>query len=217
MRRLVVSSMRLTLLVCLPCGAGLFTLSHPLLQALFASQPRGVATAEPLLRLLGIAEPLVGLSAVTTAVLQSFGRPDLTVYAMTAGCSCKFAVSFWLAGQPDYHIAAAPIGTLVCYSVILLCNLACMGKLLGWLPPLGKALFRPLLASCGMAAFAFWLDRQLEPILGLRAAVLLTVCAVIPFYFILLTALHAWEAEDILPLPGGKQMARWMRLEQRRE
>lgn len=213
-RRLITSSMRLTLLVCLPCGAGLFALSHPLLQALFASQPRGVATAEPLLRLLGIAEPLVGLSAVTTSVLQSFGRPDLTVYTMTAGCSLKFAVSFWLAGQPEYNIAAAPIGTLVCYGVILLCNLVCIRRLIHWMPPLGRALFRPLAASCGMAISALWLYQKLEAAMEFRVAVLVTVCAAVPIYFILLTALHALEAEDILPLPGGKRLARLMRLQE---
>lgn len=212
--RLITSSMRLTLLVCLPCGAGLFAFSHPLLQALFASQPRGIATAEPLLRLLGIAEPLVGLSAVTTSVLQSFGRPDLTVYAMTAGCSLKFAVSFWLAGQPEYNIAAAPIGTLVCYSTILLCNLVSIAKLIHWIPPLGKAVFRPLAASCGMAVSVLWLYQRLEGLFGLRIAVLLTVCAAIPVYFILLTVCHALEAEDILPLPGGKRLARLMRLQE---
>lgn len=212
-RRLITSSMRLTLLVCLPCGTGLFALSHPLLQALFASQPRGIATAEPLLRLLGIAEPLVGLSAVTTSVLQSFGRPDLTVYAMTAGCSLKFVVSFWIAGKPEYNIVAAPIGTLVCYSVILLCNLVCIRKLIHWMPPLGKALFRPLAASCGMAASVLWLYQKLETVIGLRVAVFVTVCAAVPVYFILLTVLRALEAEDILPLPGGKKLARLMRLQ----
>ena len=111
-------------------------------------------------------------------------------------------------------MAAAPIGTLVCYSVILLCNLACIRKLIHWTPPLGRALFRPLAASCGMAISALWLYQKLEAVVELRAAVLATVCAAVPMYFILLAAFHALEAEDILPLPGGKRLARLMRLQQ---
>ena len=211
-RRLTTSSLRLTLLVCLPCGAGLFVLSGPLLHVLFASQPRGVLTAEPLLRLLGIAEPLVGLSAVTTAILQSFGRPDLTVYSSAIGCAVKFAVSFRLAAVPEYNISAAPIGTLVCYSIILLLNLVSVVRLTGWLPPLGKAIFRPLVASCGMAAAAYRMYLALLPHIGLNAAVILSVCAAVPLYVLLLIALRALNAEDILPLPGGERLARLLRL-----
>lgn len=129
-KQLLWSSMGLTLLVCVPCGIGLFVLAQPLLQILFASHPRGIQTATPLLRLLGIAEPLVGLSTVTVSVLQAFGRPDLSVYAMTAACSAKFAVGCYLAGQPNVNILALPIGTLVCYGILLLMNLGFIAHVL---------------------------------------------------------------------------------------
>lgn len=211
-RRLTTSSLRLTLLVCLPCGAGLFALSEPLLRMLFASQPRGVMTAEPLLRLLGIAEPLVGLSAVTTAIIQSFGRPDLTVYSAAVACAVKFVVSFQLAGMPDYNISAAPIGTLVCYSIILLLNLLSIVRLTGWFPPLGKAIFRPLLASCGMAVVVYQMYLALMPHIGLNLTVVFCIGTAIVLYALLLIGLHALHAEDILPLPGGERLARLLRL-----
>lgn len=210
-RRLVLSSIRLTLLVCLPCGAGLFALSGPLLQLLFASQPRGVMTAEPLLQLLGIAEPLVGLSTVTTAILQSFGRPDLTVYSMTAGCTVKCILSYVVTAQPDINIAGAPLGTLVCYSVMLLVNLACIARLMHWMPPLGKAVFRPLAASCGMASLSYIVYQKLAAA-GTHSAALAAVLAAVPVYVVLLCGLHALEAEDILPLPGGQRLARLLKL-----
>lgn len=211
-RRLTISSFRLTLLVCLPCGVGLFALADPLLHALFVSQPRGVMTAIPLLKLLALAEPLVGMSAVAMSVLQSFGRPDLTVYSMTIGCTVKFAVSFYLAAIPEYNIAAAPIGTLVCYSLMLLCNLIFIVRLTGWVPPLGKAIFRPLLASCIMGAAAYVIYTELELYLGLYPAVILSVCTAIPIYFILLLVFRALEAQDILPIPGGEKLAKALRL-----
>ncbi len=211
-RRLTASSLRLTLLVCLPCGAGLFVLSGPLLQTLFASQPRGVMTAEPLLRLLGIAEPLVGLSTVTTAILQSFGRPDLTVYSMTAGCAVKFAVSYVLMARPEINIAGAPLSTLACYSVMLLVNVAAIARLMHWIPPLGKAFFRPMAAACGMAAFAYITYQKLMPLIGVGTATLFAVCAAVLSYLLLLSVLHAMEEEDIRPLPGGEKLVRLFRL-----
>ena len=213
-RRLVTSSMRLTLLVCLPCGAGLFVFAEPLLRVLFASQPRGIQTAEPLLRLLGIAEPLVGLSAVATSVLQSFGRPDLTVYAMAAACTAKFAVGFYLAGQPEINILAAPIGTLVCYSVMLLLNLISIVRQMHWVPPLFRAILRPLAASMGMAVLSLLLEQQLAQKMALMPAVALTVMAAVPIYVVLLLVFHALEAEDVRPFPGGDRMIRFLRLKE---
>lgn len=213
-RRLVTSSMRLTLLVCLPCGAGLFVFAEPLLRVLFASQPRGIQTAEPLLRLLGIAEPLVGLSAVATAVLQSFGRPDLTVYAMAAACTTKFAVGFYLAGQPEINILAAPIGTLVCYSVMLLMNLISIVRQMHWIPPLLRAILRPLAASVGMAVLSLLLEQYLVQQLPLLPAVLLSVLAAVPIYVVLLLVFHALEAEDVRPFPGGEQLIRFLHLKE---
>lgn len=211
-RRLVTSSMRLTLLVCLPCGAGLFAFAGPLLHVLFASQPRGIQTAEPLLQLLGIAEPLVGLSAVATSVLQSFGRPDLTVYAMAAACTAKFAVGFYLAGQPEINILAAPIGTLVCYSIMLLLNLISIIRLMHWIPPLFRAIFRPMAASAGMAVLSFMLEQRLAQEMALLPAVFLAILTAVPIYLALLLAFHALNAEDIQPFPGGKHIARFLRL-----
>lgn len=211
-KRLVMSSMRLTLLVCIPCGAGLAALSQPLLQALFAAQPRGVAAAAPLLQLLGTAEPIVGLATVTTAVLQSFGRPDLTVYAAAVGCTAKFAVSYALMGDPAYQMRGAPIGTLVCYSLIFLLQLCFIAKLMHWMPPVFMAAIRPTAASVSMAAGAASTYPWLLQYLSQRTAIVLTVLLAIPVYTALMTVMHAWEAEDILPLPGGKKLARILKI-----
>ena len=212
MRRLITSSMRLTLLVCLPCGAGLFTLAQPLLHVLFSSQPHGVQTAEPLLRLMALAEPVVGLATVSTAVLQSFGRPDLTVCSMAAGCTAKFAVSFSLAAQPQYNISAAPISSLVCYSTILLLNLIGIFRLTGWFPPLFRAFFRPFLAACGSAFAAQSICTGLQQIIHPAAAAAAGVCAAVPAYVLLLLVLHALEASDVSPLPGGTKLVQMLRL-----
>ena len=211
-RRFILSSLRMTLLVCLPCGAGLLVFADPLLHALFASQPRGVQTAIPLLQILAIAEPLVGMASVSTSVLQSFGRPDLALYSMTAACILKFSVSFSLAGMPNYHICAAPIGSLVCYSVLFLCNIIQIIRLVGWVPPLTKAIVRPLAASICMAALCSVLYTELHLRMGLYPAIILTVGGAIPLYIILLGIFRALEPEDILPLPGGNQLAHLLRL-----
>lgn len=211
-RRLILSSLRLTLMVCIPCGAGLAALAQPLLQALFASQPRGVATAVPLLQLLGAAEPIVGLAMVTTAILQSFGRPDLTVYSTSIGCAAKFAVSYMLMGNPTYQMRGAPIGTLVCYSLILLLQLCFIAKLMHWMPPVFMTMIRPLAASVSMAAGAASTYQWLLQHLSQRTAVALSVALAVPVYTALMTVMHAWEAEDILPLPGGKHLARILKI-----
>ena len=50
------------------------------------------------------------------------------------------------------------------------------------------------------------------PRTGAAAAAVLSVCAAIPLYALLLVVLRALRAEDVLPLPGGKRLARLLRL-----
>ena len=147
-------------------------------------------------------------------VLQSFGRPDLTVYAMAAACTTKFAVGFYLAGQPEINILAAPIGTLVCYSVMLLMNLISIVRQMHWIPPLLRAILRPLAASVGMAVLSLLLEQYLVQQLPLLPAVLLSVLAAVPIYVVLLLVFHALEAEDVRPFPGGEQLIRFLHLKE---
>lgn len=209
--RLVSSSVRLTLLVCVPCGAVLTVFARPLLLLLFSSQPRGVQIAEPLLTCLGLGEALVGLSSVTTSVLQSIGRPDLTVCSTALGCAAKFAAAYFWIADPSIGMLAAPLSNLVCFSVILLTNLFFMRKELDWLPRVIVPALQCGAAACGMAFSGVGIYQSHLATWGLVRSLIAACFGMVLIYAAMLVPLKGWNADDIELVPGGKRLASRMR------
>lgn len=211
-RRLVDSAVRLTLLVCIPCGAVLSVFAEPLLELLFASQPSGIAIACPLLACLGFSEALVGLASVTTAVLQSIGRPDITVSTTAIGCAVKFAVSYYWTAQPEIGILAAPMSTLVCFGVILLLNLFAIYTKMKWVPAVIRPALRISLAACMMCASGMHVFRIVLQNNSLLISLFLSTVWMAFLYLLALLILRALRREDVIMLPGGERLALFLRL-----
>lgn len=200
---LIDSVLRLTMVICIPCGAGLSTLAGPILRLLYPAQPRAVMTAEPLLFVLGFAVPLVGLATVTTAVLQASGREAVPVISMTMGGILKLAMGYFL--LPQYGMAVIPFTTMVGYGVIAVWNLLVLARsqpLRLW-----PAVSGPLVASVGMASGAYLLY---DAVNGYVQSGLAAICAIggaVGIYAILLVLLGVIRYDDIVRLPGGKKIA----------
>lgn len=211
-KRLISSASRLTMLVCLPCGVILTVFSEPLLRMLFAAQPQGVAAAAPLLACLGFAEVFVGLASVTTSVLQSMGRPDITVCTMTVGSAVKFVFSYVAMANPEIGILAAPLSSIACFGLILLLNLAAIYCKMKWVPPMVRPAVPCIAASCVMVQGG----QQLYEWMLLRygeTTALLAVCMSMPLlYFIVLLFFRGLQYEDVVMLPGGKRVADVLKL-----
>ncbi len=205
-QRLISSAVRLTLLVGVPCGAILTVFAQPLLLLLFPSQPHGMQTAEPLLALLGLSEAFVGLSAVTTSMLQAVGRADLSVCSTFAGCAAKFAVSYVWMADPNIGLRAAPLSTLVCFAVILLLDFFFLHRRLGWHPQVFRPLFRCYAAACGMAFSGIGIYQSQLAIRGMIPSLALAFGAMIVIYAAMLVPLGGWQAEDLALLPFGSRL-----------
>jgi stage V sporulation protein B len=198
--------------VCIPCGAVLSAFSRPLLELLFASQPGGIDVAEPLLICLGFVEAFVGLSSVTTAILQSIGRPDITVCTTAIGCIVKYVVSYYWMAQPEIGIMAAPLSTLLCFGVILLLNLFAIYTKMKWVPAVIRPTLRISLAACMMCATGMHVYQMLLSGNNLPIALFLSGIWMCFVYFILLLVFRALKYEDVIMLPGGKQLALLLKL-----
>ena len=189
------TTLRMTLMLTLPAGAGFFLLGGPIL------------------RILGFAVPAVALVAVTNAVLQAYSRIDLPLISMCLGAAVKLCGDYFLIGNPTFSIAGAPISTALCYWLIALINLFHIARLSHGLPPAGRTLLRPLAATFGMGAVVV-IGKTLVGMAGLapasaldKLATLVIIAAAALVYGVLLLALHAIERADVLLLPHGAKIA----------
>ncbi len=211
-KRLISSACRLTMLVCIPSGAILTVFAKPLLQLLFPSQPQGVSAAAPLLACLGFAELLVGLASVTTSVLQSMERPDITVCTMTIGAAAKFAFCYIGISNSEIGIMAAPLSAIPCFGLILLLNLTAIYCKMKWAPSVVRSALPCIAASCVMVQGGWKLYQWMLTRCSGSIA-LLAVCAGMPLlYLMVLLLLRGLHYEDVAMLPGGRRLAALLKI-----
>ena len=205
------TTLRMTVIITLPAGAGFIMLAGPILRMLYS---QGTELGGVLMGLLGFAVPAAALVAVTNSTLQAFGRIDLPLVSMFAGAVVKMLGDYFLIGNPALNIMGAPISTALCYWLIAVINLFHIRRLTGSLPPIGKTVCRPLAATIGMSAAIFIVQRVLNGALsaapGTMPDKLITLACIgvaVVVYAVLLLALGAVERDDVLLLPKGEKIA----------
>ncbi len=206
--RSIESMLRVTALMVFPAGCGLMALSEPVCMLLYGARPQEAKIAAMLLRSLALPMVLVSLSTPVNAVLQAVGRVDTPVRLMVAGGALKLGLNFLLVGQPQLNIQAAPVGTLACYLLIVLCSLRVLKNAAGLQLSYGKIFLKPLLAAflCGLAAYTAYglLGRLLQS----RWTTVLAILTGAGFYLAILLLSRTLKREDILMLPKGEKIAK---------
>ncbi len=137
-RRTATSALRVTLLIAIPASVGLAVFAEEILSLLFAGQPTAVAEATPWLACLALSVPAACLVTVTGGMLQAAGRASRSVVSMLVGVVIKAVISYILLGDGRFGMMGAPIGSLVCDTVIVVLNLIFLSRHAPCMLPTGR-------------------------------------------------------------------------------
>ncbi len=213
---LISASFRLVALLALPAGVGLSVLAGPILQLLYPSVPETAAAAAYHLQVLGIAVIFTCLMMLTNGILQACGRVDIPIFTAVAGGIVNVAVAWTLCGQPEIGVKGAPISTLSGYVVIAALNMIAVAWVLGkHRPRYGKLFFKPALATALMGLSAYYSFNLLAGPLGLspKLSVLAAILLAVVVYGVLALALRMITRQDLLLLPKGEKIAKWLHID----
>ena len=215
--RVVTTSFRLIGMLALPAGVGMSVLAGPILQILYPAQAAAAAAATYHLQILGIASIFVCIMLLTNSIMQAHGKVYLPICTMLIGGTVKVIINYNLVGDPAINIKGAPIGTLVCYSLIALVNLIIVRHLLTEKPNYFAIFFKPILASAVMGAAAWASHGLLSRVLtgGYVSHALATLGAIgiaVVVYFVLVLSLRIITAEDLRMIPKGEKIARLLHI-----
>ena len=215
-QRTTESAMRVSALIALPCGFGLFALGTPIIQLLTVGNV-DESIAGPLLSILGIASLFVCIQVVASAILQANGIVNLPIITMVIGGVAKVIVSYTLVGNPKFMIFGAPIGTLTCFVVVSVLNLLIIKRMVPHPPRLTVVFFKPLIASLIMAAAAWGCQGLLAKVFhgSFRMNAVATaggILAGVVVYVILIVALRVLSREDLEMMPKGDKIAKLLRI-----
>ncbi len=200
--------LKLAALAAIPAGMGLFALSEPILRLLYFARPEEAALAAPLLRSMGFAAILVGITTPMASLLQALGRADLPLKLMVAGAVVKICCNWFLVAAPSLNIYAAPVGTLLCYLVVLVGGAIALGRVIGTPLKLHRVLIKPLISGilCGVAANTSYM--LLARTWDSRLATVVAVAMGALFYAVFGLFFNIITKNEALFLPNGKKIGK---------
>ena len=205
--------MRITGLVAMPCAFGFMSLAQPIMY-LFGYRGSNLQVAGNIMLYLGAAVIFNSLVLVTNAMMQAHGDVTTPVINMIIGGVVKVIANYFLVVIPSLYIAGAAIGTLICYAVITVLNVAAMHRKKILDISCMKSLFKPFLAGLLMGAVTYMANGVLNSVLGSPNLACLGAMAVaVAVYVILVYAFRIITYDDCMLLPGGEKLAKLLRVQ----
>ena len=200
LRKTAASALGLTLTLAIPAALGLSVFAEDILSLLFRGQPEAVAQASPWLSCLGLSVPAACLITVTGAMLQAAGKAQKPILSMLCGVGVKMAVAYVLLGLEGWGMAGAPVSSLCCDGVILLCNLLFIGKYCPAMLPAPRKCLTIVGIPTVMAVLAVTATKLLRILLGWQS--------VTPLHTVTAVACTAclYGAGMLIPLLFGKPL-----------
>ncbi|MDR2932109.1 MAG: polysaccharide biosynthesis protein [Oscillospiraceae bacterium] len=204
----IISVVKLSALIAIPAGLGISALSQPILELLYPSRMQEIAIAAPILRVMGVAAVLIGVTTPIASIFQAIGRPGVPVKLMAAGALIKVISNYVLVAVPALNINAVPVGTLLCYAFIMIVGLHMLNRELGGGLGLAGLFIKPVLCGIICAVSANTSYGLISRFIQSRAVVLLSVAIGGAFYLVFVLFLRIISKNEVLMLPKGKKIAK---------
>ncbi len=198
-------AIRLTVLLSMPAAMGISVYASPILSILFRNEPESVATAAPLLSLLGGSVLFSGLITTTNGILQSYRKTWKPILSMAIGAVVKILFAYALIGIPEIGVMGAPISTFLCDVTVTVLNLkymsSCVPRSKGTAGR-GQTYGKPLLASVVSIAASLSVYAPMERMMGGEALSFLCAASVaVLVYGALALLLRIVTEEDLSAFP----------------
>ena len=204
------SALRVGAMLAIPAGVGLAVLSGPVIQLLYPETNQEVAST--CMRILGVASIFVCVMLLCNAILQANGRATLPIWFIAIGSALKLIVNFCLVQQPAVGIKGAPIGTLVCFSLVGVMELAAIKKVTPHPPKYRRVFVKPLAASLVMGGAVWAVYGLLAGRLGNTLSVAAAILVGVVVYGVLVILLRAVSKDDLSLMPKGDKIAKLLRI-----
>lgn len=193
-------------LISLPAACGLIAIGGRITGFLYDTEASAVIGGE-MLTLYGLAALFAGFLVPLGGILQAVDRQNAVLLNTAAGTAVKLLVNIIAVSVPKINVMGSALGTVLCFFVIFLLDIAVLIKAVGFAPDSANVFLKPLASAafCGLAA-------RLTVMLGSsRGVTLLAVFAAALVYAVLIIALKTVSESDFPDSDKGKKLTEFCR------
>lgn len=163
---------RLAIILSLPCGVIMYTMSSEILSVLFHN-----STSAQMLSAVAPCVVMMCVVQITSSILQSAGKIMLPFFNALIGSAVKLSLSWYLVARPEINIYGSAISTNAAYIIVMILNLFAIRKYLCLKPDLMAIIIKPISAAVIMLLAIYLLKGYLSSVTG-GIVYLAIICAV---------------------------------------
>lgn len=136
-------SLKLSMLIAMPCMLGLFFLAGPIMRLIFPGRYDGILV----LKYLSLSIPFIIITQTTTSIMQGVGHYIRPIVNLFMGCIVKVILTFILVPMINVNIYGAVIASISAYLVATILNLVSLKVRLKLNLDIFQGFIKPIFAS----------------------------------------------------------------------
>jgi stage V sporulation protein B len=185
------------MILALPCAAGLYTLSYPILSLIF----KGMADGWELMQILAVGSIFIIIAQSSTSILNGIGRTYAPLIAMIVGGAIKIIISIIFIPIPEYNIKAAAYGTLFSYIAVAFIDLILVVKYTKVYIGIVNTFVTPVICTVVMMfSVIFVYNRAFSVLSSGNMATLASIITGAVVYFIMLLVTRTMSIKEIVSI-----------------
>ncbi len=204
LRGKVDSTIRLNMIIAIPCGVGLSVLAEPIIGVLFPD-PDLFKECVLLMRLSVFSVVVFSLSTITNSILQGIDRMSVPVIHSAISLGLHIFVIAFLLIVCKWNVYGVALSDIIFGLVVCILNAGAIRKYLKYRQEIKRTFVLPALAAAIMGAGCYGCY-QLFLFAGMGISLVLSIIFAIVLYAVLLFVFRVISEEELRMIPKGYKL-----------
>ena len=209
-RQKIKMSIRFTMLLTIPCAAGMAALAKPIITMLF-NQDKGVPLSTGIMQIGALMIIFYSLSTLTTGILQGLGQLKQPLINCSIALVLHFILLYFLLTTANLNIYAVVYSNIFFALIVCILNALSIRRFISYRQEWYKTFIVPGVASIIMAAAVFIVYSAFHVFAGNTFSTVISIIVGVAVYAIGLVSFRGITIEEIATFPKGHLVIRLLR------
>lgn len=209
-RHKIKMSVRFTMILTIPCAAGMAALAKPIITLLF-HQETGVPLAVGIMQTGALMIIFYSLSTLTTGILQGLGQLKQPLVNSSIALALHFIVLYVLLTVANLNIYAVVYSNIFFALVVCILNYVSIRRFIGYRQEMYRTFVVPSIVSIIMGAAAYIVYSAFHLVAGNTVSTVFAILAGVAVYGIGMVSFHGITTEELAMFPKGHLLIKLLR------
>ncbi|MCM1045599.1 MAG: polysaccharide biosynthesis protein [Candidatus Gastranaerophilales bacterium] len=198
-------AVKTTMMISIPCGAGLLVLAEPVVKLLFPSTPAdSLKMAGVLLMTLSLSVIFYALSTLNSTILQGLGKINAPIIHAAAALVIQTVTACLLLFYTDLDLYSIAIVNTLYSGIMCVLNQAAVRRAIGYRQEIVHSFLIPAVAAVFMGAMAWAVYEGVYLLTqSMSIAVIPAILSAVCVYFVMLIAMRGITESELRSIPKG--------------